>query len=93
MREGRAEKSEQQQRARKGEGETEAEKKMKQADQITQVCKSFATPGLVFAFLCDIFMLGWGRAVVPYGELWHRGMSQLWLVPLTVTLGQTSVSV
>lgn len=46
MREGqkRVKSNRSQDMARKGERETEAEKN-KQADQITQICSSFATPG------------------------------------------------
>lgn len=82
--------------ARKGEGEIQAEK-IKQADQVTQICNSFATPGLVFAFLHGAFTPSCDTAVVrlcPGGAL--EGGSATTLpsccsCPLTVALGQTFV--
>lgn len=102
MREGqkRVKSNRSQDMARKGERETEAEKN-KQADQITQICSSFATPGLVFAFLRDAFMLGCDTVVVrpcPGGAPADGNATAVpgcccSSCPLTVTLGQTSVSV
>lgn len=85
--------------ARKGEGEIEAEK-IKQADQVTQIRNSFATPDLVFAFLRGAFTLGCDTAVVrpcPVGALAGGSATAVpsccccCSCPLAVALGQASV--